>query len=319
MAPRIGRTRTVASRRFLGAVVALVLVLGCGPGGSETGTPDAEGSALVPMFEPADAEPGHAEPGHAEHGEAPAVRDDEVDDAPADEAGTGEASDASGAGDVPDATEAGDAPSASGAGGAPAVTTEEADEAAERTAEDERAPGRTEQAAQGEDTSPEVVRSAVTDRQGDTTSPLLGSAPEWADLVGGSVERTGTGDITLTLVLAAEPEPPREGTTMNVAAFHDLTGDGDIDLEVWANWSADGWFPSWRDNLDGGAAYGDDTGIGVRADGPELHLVVPAERFGDTTSWRWSMGLEWGRYAWLGTEAAAHDLAPDEGHVDHGP
>jgi hypothetical protein len=291
MAPLVGHTRTIALRRFVGMVVALVLVTGCASDDPESGTQDEGASALVPTFEPAPEAPEDARDTGA----------GEVDDAPSDEVGSDGA---------PDTAQTDDAP---------AVTAEEADEAAKRAAEDERAPEPTEQAAEDEATAPEVVRSSVTDPQGDTTSPLLGSAPEWADLVGGSVERTGTGEVTFALVLAAEPEPPREGTTMNVAAFHDLTGDGDIDLEVWANWSADGWFPSWRDNLEGGAAYGDDTGIEVRAEGPELHLVVPAERFGDTTSWRWSIGLEWGRYEWLGTDAAAHDLAPDEGHVDHGP
>ena len=291
MAPLIGHTRTVALPRFLGAAVAVVLVVGCASDDPEPDGQDAEASALVPTFEPAEEEPE----------EAPDTRDDEVDDTPPDETGTD------------------DEPAAGEPDGAPSATEDEADDGAQPTAEDEDVPEPTEPAGDEADSSPEVVRSSVTDPQGDTTSPLLGSAPEWADLVGGSVERTGTGDVTLTLVLAAEPEPPSDGTTMNVAAFHDLTGDGNIDLEVWANWSADGWFPSWRDNLDGAAAYGDDTGIEVRADGPELHLVVSAERFADTTAWRWSMGLEWGRYEWLGTDAAAHDLAPDEGHVEHGP
>jgi hypothetical protein len=290
MAPLIGHTRAVALTRFLGAAVALVLVVGCASEDPEPDTQDEEASALVPTFEPAEEEPE----------EAPATRDDEVHDTPQEEAGTDGVPDAAGDEGAPPAT-AGDAAEA----GQPLADDEP--EAAERPAEEVAI------------AAPEVVRSSVTDPQGDTTSPLLGSAPEWADLVGGSVERTGTGEVTLTLVLAAEPEPPSDGTTMNVAAFHDLTGDGNIDLEVWANWSADGWFPSWRDNLDGGAAYGDDTGIEVRTQGPELHLVVPAERFADSISWRWSMGLEWGRYEWLGTPAAAHDLAPDEGHVDHGP
>ena len=299
MAPLIGRYRAVARRPSLGAVgVVLLLATGCAseePSEQpQTGTQAEGGSTLVPTYEP--------EPDEQEPEEATATGGDQADDAPA------------------KAFEPDEAPDAAGDEDAPAPTADEADASAEEPAERENDQETTEEPTDEEAaTSPEVLRSSVTDPRGDTTSPLLGSAPEWADLVGGSVERTGTGDVTLTMVLATEPEPPHEGTTMNVAAFQDLTGDGQIDLEVWANWSADGWFPSWRDNLDGAAAYGDDTGIEVRADGPELTLVVPAERFGDTDSWRWSLGLEWGRYEWLGTSAAAHDLAPDEGHVDHGP
>ena len=289
MAPVIARARGFAARPCLGALMALLLVTGCAS--DEPETQGEEGSALVPAFEPQPAE---------EPEEVTDASDDADGDAPAEGAGTQDAPDAAGDEDVP-------------------PPTDESEAHAEEPAESEAVEEQPEQDAGEETASPEVVRSSVTDPQGDTTSPLLGSAPEWADLVGGSVERSGTGDVTLTLVLAAEPEPPREGTTMNVAAFHDLTGDGNIDVEVWANWSADGWFPSWRNNIDGVAAYGDDTGIEVRADGAELQLVVPAERFDDTTSWRWSMGMEWGRYEWLGTSAAAHDLAPDEGHVDHGP
>jgi hypothetical protein len=167
--------------------------------------------------------------------------------------------------------------------------------------------------------APTTGTSAVTDPRGDTTKTLLGSAPAWADLVGGRVTRTGAGDVTITIELAVPPSPPQRGTTMNVAAFHDLTGDGLVDLEVWANWSDAGWYPSWRDNREGRAAYGADTGIAVRAHRATLELVVPAERFGEDDRWRWSLGLEWGRYGSLGSAAAAHDLAPDEGPVAHGP
>ena len=288
-----GRSRSVVRRPYPGAVVVLLLVMGCASDDPATGAQDEEGAALVPSFDP--------EPLEQDPGETTDANDGDLDDAPVDEPRTD---------NVPDASADEDAPRA---------TADDADEPAEEPSERQSLPEQREAPADDEAVSPEVVRSSVTDPRGDTTSPLLGSAPEWADLVGGSVERAGTGDVTLTLVLAAEPEPPREGTTMNVAAFHDLTGDGNIDLEVWGNWSADGWFPSWRDNLEGTAAFGDDTGIEVHADGPELQLVVPAGRFDDTTSWRWSMGLEWGRYEWLGSPAAAHDLAPDEGHVDHGP
>ncbi len=167
-------------------------------------------------------------------------------------------------------------------------------------------------------TTDRVVHSGTTDPRGDTTAPLLGSAPDWADLVAGSVRRAGNGDVTITIEFAEPPEQPRSGTTANVASFHDLTGDGRIDLEIWLNHSEQGWFPSWRDHREAQAAFGEDAGLHIDTDDARLEIVVPAEHFGEAVAWRWSMGLEWGRHEWLGTSAAAHDLAPDEGFVTHG-
>lgn len=183
---------------------------------------------------------------------------------------------------------------------------------------DDQAPANTDDAgAHTEASAAATVTSQVSDPTGDTTSPLLGSAPDEADLIAGTVERTGRGEVTVIIELAEAPEPPDDGTTMNVASFHDLTGDGEIDLELWLNHSEQGWFPSWRDNRAGEAAYGDESGLTLEVEGASLELTVPAERVGEVTTWRWSLGLEWGRYEWLGTDAAAHDLAPDEGFVPH--
>jgi hypothetical protein len=157
--------------------------------------------------------------------------------------------------------------------------------------------------------------SAVTDPAGDTSPPALGRAPTFADLVAGEVHSTAA-EVVVTFEFAAPPQDERD-TTLNVASFHDLTGDGQVDLEVWANHSEDGWYPSWRDNREGRAAFGPDSGVVARADGARLTLTVPAARFGGTTRWRWALGLEWGRYEWLGTAAAAHDAAPDTGLVEH--
>lgn len=160
-----------------------------------------------------------------------------------------------------------------------------------------------------------ATTSSVTDPAGDTSRPVLGRAPAAADLLGGAV-RTTDGGFSVTFELAAAPESDRD-TTLNLASFHDLTGDGRVDLEVWANHSEAGWFPSWRDNREGRAAYGRRSGLGVEADGRRLTLTVPASLLGGATSWRWALALEWGRYEWLGTEAAARDQAPDQGAVDH--
>jgi hypothetical protein len=71
----------------------------------------------------------------------------------------------------------------------------------------------------------------VTDPTGDTSRPALGRAPAYADLVAGAIRSTAA-EVTITVELAAPPQVERD-TTLNVASFHDLTGDGHVDLEVW--------------------------------------------------------------------------------------
>lgn len=164
-------------------------------------------------------------------------------------------------------------------------------------------------------TPPPATDSTTTDPAGDTRPPALGDAPDYADLVGGRVVTTAEG-FTVTFELAATPRS-QEGATLNVASFHDLDGDGAVDLEVWANHGEDGWFPSWRDNREGRAAFGERSGVTVTAEGALVTLAVPAARLGGATRWRWASGLEWGRYEWLGTSAAATDTAPNDGFVTH--
>jgi hypothetical protein len=278
--------------------VALALVaVACGPAGDVPAAHDR--SPLVPTLDPtvADLDVADAVPA------VPSPMPDEPTPADHDEVAAPDASPDDGA---VLATEEPGRDQADPRNPAPDTPTVDTAEAGQGPSSDGPAEART-------------VTSSVTDPRGDTTKTLLGAAPAWADLVAGTVTRTGAGDVTLTVELAAPPSSPQRGTTMNIASFHDLTGDGHVDLEVWANWSDAGWFPSWRDNRVGRAAYGRDTSISVRARDATLELIIPAERFGEQDRWRWSLGLEWGRHEWLGTAAAAHDLAPDDGAVAHTP
>lgn len=278
--------RAVRARVLAGALAGALVLVACSGDdpGDEQAVPDS--SHLVPSFPPDDdtdaAE--SAEDGGPPEGPEPTEPDGTATREQPEPSGDGEAADA--ADQSQDPREA-DEPDGAGADSAESVEEQ-------------------------------AVTSMVTDPRDDTTSPLLGGAPDWADLLAGEVERTDAGDVTLTIELAESPEEPEAGTTMNVASFHDLTGDGDVDLEVWLNHSRQGWFPSWRDNRAGEAAFGDDTGLAVEVTGPTIEVVVPGDLVGRPTSWRWSLGLEWGRYESLGSDDAAHDLAPDEGAVPHG-
>jgi hypothetical protein len=273
-----------AARPLAPALAGALLLAACTPGASAAREEAAARSIpapVAPTFEP-----------------APDATTDEASDAPP---------------EVPAEVPADDAVDA-----APAPAPTGPDPAAappDRPAEERPSPDPTSSPRRPE--AVPATTSSVIDPRGDTSQPVLGRAPAAADLIHGRV-RSGDADVIISIELGAPPEADRS-TTLNVASFHDLTGDGAVDLEVWANHSEAGWFPSWRDNRAGRAAYGRTSGITVAADGATVTLTVPADRFGDATSWRWALGLEWGRYEWLGTQAAARDAAPDEGYVTHGP
>lgn len=269
--------------RFTAATLATVLALtACAKTGTPTTTPPLEESPLVPTFppDPEEQDDGAPDEDHADNQPAPA--DHHEDSAPS-----------------------------------KTVPSEQGRQQATEPGADE------DQAAQDRDetvsaaTTEPTVRSSVTDPR-DDTPPRCWAAPTtgptwWRGRSSGPAPATSRSPSSWP----SRPDASGSGTPMNVASFHDLTGDGRIDLEVWSNWSEDGWFASWRDNREGRAAYGDEAGITLDHRGATLEAVVPAERFTDAAAWRWSLRLVSGRYEWLGTSDAAHDLAPDDGFVAH--
>lgn len=151
----------------------------------------------------------------------------------------------------------------------------------------------------------------ITDPRGDAT-PGEGGDPAWADLVGARLALRET-HFELRIDLG-DPAPQSSGgddRTMNVAAFFDVDGDGQVDYEVWANLSAGGWDGSWFDDRTGAAAYSDDAATDVLVDGGQLVVRFSPAHVGDATRFRWSLASEYGRYATLGTPLTARDDAPD--------
>lgn len=163
-----------------------------------------------------------------------------------------------------------------------------------------------------DDPPPAELTAALDDPRGDL-DPSVEPPPDHADLLGGTLTRRTDG-YELRVRLGAEvPERADQDHTLNVASFHDVDGDGHIEFEVWANLADSGWGPAYYDNTEGGGGFGDDSGVRVLTDGPELVLRFPLGHLEGAESLRWALASEWGRYETLSTSASARDAAPDSG------
>jgi hypothetical protein len=155
-----------------------------------------------------------------------------------------------------------------------------------------------------------VLTAAITDPSGDLTLSPLDPPPRWADLRGATLQRTGEGyEVSISF---GDPAPERSSDgehTMNVASFYDVDGDGQVDVEVWANLADTGWGPAVYD--DRGGHFGTASGVVVQRDGGRLVLRFPLSTLGGADRFRWSVASEWGRYEVIGTDLAARDDLPD--------
>lgn len=155
--------------------------------------------------------------------------------------------------------------------------------------------------------------SSFADPVGDLT-PSADAAPAWADLAGGRLTRTPDG-FELRTGLGGGKAPdraPDERRTMNIASFFDLDGDGRVEVQIWANISEEGWYPAYyTPEFAGPNRFGDESGVTIRVDGPDLVLAFPVSHLGGAERFRWSLASEWGPYETIGTDLAARDDAPD--------
>lgn len=164
-----------------------------------------------------------------------------------------------------------------------------------------------------------ATTSSMTDPVGDPTPSAAAPRPAWADLAGGSLLIAGdTVELRIRLADQVPDAAPDEEHTMNIASFFDVDGDGVIDYEVWVNLNEGGWGPAYFDGVDGGARFGDASGVTVAVAGDELVLAFPSGHLGGAQRLRWSLASEWGRYEAIGTPVMARDDAPDDDQpVDH--
>jgi hypothetical protein len=159
----------------------------------------------------------------------------------------------------------------------------------------------------------ERARTAtITDPVGDATPSVVDRSPAWADLAGATLTRTPQGFELRVRLGGSAPATTDGDHTMNIAAFFDVDGDGNVDYEVWANLSDGGWGGSWFDNTEGRARYGGDAGVTWTPEGDAIVMRFPHDHVGDAATFRWSVASEWGRYAALGSPATVRDDAPDD-------
>lgn len=156
---------------------------------------------------------------------------------------------------------------------------------------------------------PPDASGRLDDPAGDVTGL---SPPDWADLRSAEIVRQGT---TFTLTHTADGAFPEQGdgtNTMNIATFFDVDGDGNVDYEVWANLSPEGWGTSYFDEREGTARYAADDDVDVEVVESAVQLRFPTTHLAEAPSFRWSIASEYGPYEAIGTDAMARDYLPDD-------
>lgn len=160
--------------------------------------------------------------------------------------------------------------------------------------------------------TPTRATASVTDATGDVEWTLQ-RPPEYTDIAAATLTRASDG-YTLRVRFAAEvPQRQHDDRTMNVASFFDVTGDGEIDYEIWANLADNGWGPSYRDRRNGEARFMADSDVQVAARGRSLVFRFPLRHLAGARTFQWATASEWGSYETIATAAAARDYAPDTG------
>lgn len=153
-----------------------------------------------------------------------------------------------------------------------------------------------------------ATSASVTDPSGDATGV---GTPAWADLVGGSLGRDGSGWTVVLDLAAAVPATTSGDRVLDLTLWVDRDGDGAIDDEVLAQLGSEGWTTAYRDP--DGARYGSASGVSVTADGATVTLRLPATHLGGSRSLRWVVGAEHGSLAAMTAGTASRDTAPDAG------
>ena len=156
-----------------------------------------------------------------------------------------------------------------------------------------------------------TLSASVTDPSGDVKGSLT-EPPAHVDLTGATLTREGAFELRVSFA-AAVPSRDDGSHIVNVASFFDIDGDGQVDYEVWASLADDGWSGSYR--TPSGARFGSDSGVTARPAGNDLVLTFPLAHLKRSSTFRWSVGAEWGTYEQVAAGVTAHDTAPDQGVV----
>lgn len=160
--------------------------------------------------------------------------------------------------------------------------------------------------------SPRAVRGQLDDATGDLQGLEGGRAPPHADLRRVVLEQgPSTGTITIAFAGPA-PEAAEGDHILNVATYHDVTGDGRVDYEIWASLTSDGWGTAWYDLREGTARYAADDDVEVAVVDGDVVLTFPAGHLDHARSGQWLASSEWGTSVTISSGTSATDDAPDD-------
>lgn len=164
----------------------------------------------------------------------------------------------------------------------------------------------------GEPAAPVPVRGTLVDGTGDLRGLEAARAPGHADLR--EVVLTMGPDQGRITIAFADPAPEQgEGDEiLNVATYHDVTGDGRVDYELWASMTANGWGTSWFDLRNGTARYAADDDVDVEVVDGVVVLTFPPSHLDDARSGQWLASSEWGTALSIGSGTSATDDVPDD-------
>lgn len=154
---------------------------------------------------------------------------------------------------------------------------------------------------------------------GDVSGQDAQSAPSWADVTGADIV-VHDQQATIVLTLAGDvPDATADGEFVSIGTFHDITGDGYIDREVWAAGSADGWGTSFWNNDDESVAFGAEDDVDLELHGRQVRLTFPASHLDDVRTGRWQVTLEWVEETLLSERLAVDDAPDDRSGATWGP
>jgi hypothetical protein len=155
------------------------------------------------------------------------------------------------------------------------------------------------------------LTGTIEDGTNDLDGEGASDAPDWADLRRATLLREDE-QVTITIEFAQPaPEFGRDNEIVNIATYHDITGDGHVDFEIWASLTADGWGTSYWDNQDGTVQYAAEDDVDIAVEGGDLVLTFPPGHLDNATVGRWQVSLEYVGQT-LVFQRLAGDEAPDD-------
>ena len=157
-----------------------------------------------------------------------------------------------------------------------------------------------------------TVRGTLPDGTDDLDGLNRSQAPGYADLRAATLEMgSDRGAIRIEFASAA-PEQGSDDEILNVATYHDVTGDGSVDYEIWASLTADGWGTSWYDLRAGTVRFAAEDEVDVAVDAGVLELTFPVTHLDGARSGQWLASTEWTTALMRTTGATVTDDAPDD-------